>query len=79
MIDNFVLLLNAGFRSRVRYIDVLDPTNMSHYVSEVVDAGRDGPLFMVLDILFGWSYLSDFDFCVCLWHFASYFGIFWCT
>lgn len=36
-----------GFRSRVRYIDVLDPTNMCHYVSEVLDAGRDGPLFMV--------------------------------
>ncbi|KAM3338737.1 lysine-specific demethylase JMJ18 [Capsicum galapagoense] len=36
-----------GFRSRVRYIDVLDPTNMCHYVSEILDAGRDGPLFMV--------------------------------
>ncbi|XP_060184371.1 lysine-specific demethylase JMJ18 isoform X1 [Lycium barbarum] len=36
-----------GFRSRVKYIDVLDPTNMCHYVSEVLDAGRDGPLFMV--------------------------------
>lgn len=79
MIDNFVLLLNAGFRSRVRYIDVLDPTNMSHYISEVIDAGRDGPLFMVLDILFEWSYLSDFDFCVYLWYFNSYFVILWCT
>ncbi|XP_051121315.1 putative lysine-specific demethylase JMJ16 [Andrographis paniculata] len=36
-----------GFRSRVRYIDVLDPTNMCYYVSEILDAGRDGPLFMV--------------------------------
>ncbi|XP_075101540.1 putative lysine-specific demethylase JMJ16 [Nicotiana tabacum] len=36
-----------GFRSRVRYIDVLDPANMCYYVSEVLDAGRDGPLFMV--------------------------------
>lgn len=44
--DNRVIY-PKGFRSRVRYIDVLDPTNMSHYVSEVVDAGRDGPLFMV--------------------------------
>ncbi|PIN21767.1 hypothetical protein CDL12_05537 [Handroanthus impetiginosus] len=36
-----------GFRSRVRYIDVVDPTKMSYYVSEILDAGRDGPLFMV--------------------------------
>ncbi|XP_073271797.1 putative lysine-specific demethylase JMJ16 isoform X1 [Primulina huaijiensis] len=36
-----------GFRSRVRYIDVLDPSNMCYYVSEILDAGRDGPLFMV--------------------------------
>ncbi|KAI8556170.1 hypothetical protein RHMOL_Rhmol05G0231000 [Rhododendron molle] len=36
-----------GFRSRVRYISVLDPANMCYYVSEILDAGRDGPLFMV--------------------------------
>ncbi|KAL6503710.1 hypothetical protein OROGR_025633 [Orobanche gracilis] len=36
-----------GFRSRVRYIDVVDPTKLSFYVSEILDAGRDGPLFMV--------------------------------
>ncbi|XP_057477100.1 putative lysine-specific demethylase JMJ16 [Actinidia eriantha] len=36
-----------GFKSRVRYISVLDPTNMCYYVSEILDAGRDGPLFMV--------------------------------
>ncbi|KAL2539866.1 putative lysine-specific demethylase JMJ16 [Abeliophyllum distichum] len=36
-----------GFRSRVRYIDVLDPSNMCYYVSEILDAGRDKPLFMV--------------------------------
>ncbi|PIN09991.1 DNA-binding protein jumonji/RBP2/SMCY, contains JmjC domain [Handroanthus impetiginosus] len=36
-----------GFRSRVRYIDVSDPTNMCYYISEILDAGRDGPLFMV--------------------------------
>ena len=41
------VLLDAGFRSRVRYINVLDPTNMCYYVSEILDAGRDGPLFMV--------------------------------
>ncbi|KAK6156205.1 hypothetical protein DH2020_010453 [Rehmannia glutinosa] len=35
-----------GFRSRVRYIDVVDPTNMCYYVSEVLE-GRSGPLFMV--------------------------------
>ncbi|KAB2058890.1 hypothetical protein ES319_A11G265100v1 [Gossypium barbadense] len=36
-----------GFKSRVRYISVLDPTNMAYYVSEILDAERDGPLFMV--------------------------------
>lgn len=36
-----------GFKSRVRYISVLDPANMCYYVSEILDAGRDGPLFMV--------------------------------
>lgn len=36
-----------GFKSRVRYINVLDPTNMCYYVSEILDAGKQGPLFMV--------------------------------
>ncbi|KAH6802393.1 Transcription factor jumonji family protein / zinc finger family protein [Perilla frutescens var. frutescens] len=36
-----------GFRSRVRYIDVIDPSNMCYYVSQVLDAGQNGPLFMV--------------------------------
>ncbi|KAL1542259.1 putative lysine-specific demethylase JMJ16 [Salvia divinorum] len=36
-----------GFRSRVRYIDVTNPTNMCYYVSEILDAGMDRPLFMV--------------------------------
>ncbi|TXG67613.1 hypothetical protein EZV62_008888 [Acer yangbiense] len=36
-----------NFKSRVRYINVLDPTNMCYYVSEILDARRDGPLFMV--------------------------------
>ncbi|KAA8539005.1 hypothetical protein F0562_025697 [Nyssa sinensis] len=36
-----------GFRSRVRYISVLDPMNMCYYISEILDSGRDGPLFMV--------------------------------
>jgi hypothetical protein len=44
------ILLGAGFRSRVRYINVLDPTNMCYYVSEILDAGRDGPLFMVIEV-----------------------------
>ncbi|XP_057961153.1 putative lysine-specific demethylase JMJ16 [Malania oleifera] len=36
-----------GFRSRVRYISILDPTTMCNYLSEILDAGKDGPLFMV--------------------------------
>ncbi|KAJ0235972.1 putative lysine-specific demethylase JMJ16 [Hirschfeldia incana] len=36
-----------GYRSRVRYINILDPTRMSFYISEILDAGRNSPLFMV--------------------------------
>ncbi|XP_019428262.1 PREDICTED: putative lysine-specific demethylase JMJ16 [Lupinus angustifolius] len=37
-----------GFKSRVRYISVLDPSStMCYYISEILDAGRAGPLFMV--------------------------------
>ncbi|GMH13215.1 hypothetical protein Nepgr_015056 [Nepenthes gracilis] len=36
-----------GFKSRVKYIDISDPTNMSFYVSEIMDGGEKGPLFMV--------------------------------
>lgn len=36
-----------GFRSRVRYISILHPSTTCYYVSEVLDIGRDRPLFMV--------------------------------
>ncbi|VVA90534.1 unnamed protein product [Arabis nemorensis] len=36
-----------GFRSRVKYMNILDPTNMCFYISEILDAGRNSPLFMV--------------------------------
>ncbi|OMO83212.1 hypothetical protein CCACVL1_11500 [Corchorus capsularis] len=36
-----------GFRSRVKYFSVLDPTKISSYISEVSDAGLLGPLFKV--------------------------------
>eukprot|EP00258_Populus_trichocarpa_P016668 XP_006375851.2 putative lysine-specific demethylase JMJ16 isoform X3 [Populus trichocarpa] len=44
---NSQAIFPKGFRSRVRYISVLDPANMCYYVSEILDAGRNGPLFMV--------------------------------
>ncbi|MFQ6650728.1 hypothetical protein Gotur_023548 [Gossypium turneri] len=44
---NSQAIFPKGFKSRVSYISVLDPTNMAYYVSEILDAGRDGPLFMV--------------------------------
>ncbi|CAK7341125.1 unnamed protein product [Dovyalis caffra] len=44
---NSQAIFPKGFRSRVRYISVLDPTNMCNYVSEILDAARNGPLFMV--------------------------------
>ncbi|XP_043719015.1 lysine-specific demethylase JMJ18-like isoform X2 [Telopea speciosissima] len=36
-----------GFKSRVMYISVLDPTKMCFYISEILDAGLLRPLFMV--------------------------------
>lgn len=39
--------VNAGYKSRVRYLSVLDPTLMCYYTSEILDAGLPGPLFMV--------------------------------
>ncbi|KAJ0465354.1 putative chromatin remodeling & transcription regulator FYR family [Helianthus annuus] len=36
-----------GFRSRVKYINVLDPTDTCYYISEIIDAGKNRPLFMV--------------------------------
>lgn len=46
---NTFVQINAGFKSRVRYTSVLDPTSMAYYVSEILDAGRDRPLFMVIE------------------------------
>ncbi|KAL1205309.1 Lysine-specific demethylase JMJ14 [Cardamine amara subsp. amara] len=36
-----------GFKSRVKFISVLDPTKLTNYISEVLDAGLLGPLFRV--------------------------------
>ncbi|XP_021863621.1 putative lysine-specific demethylase JMJ16 isoform X1 [Spinacia oleracea] len=36
-----------GFKSRVRYINISDPTNMCNYISRILDGGLNGPLFMV--------------------------------
>ncbi|KAL7582325.1 putative lysine-specific demethylase JMJ16 isoform X1 [Lactuca sativa] len=36
-----------GFRSRVKHINILDPTNTCYYISEILDAGWDRPIFMV--------------------------------
>ncbi|KVI04786.1 FY-rich, C-terminal [Cynara cardunculus var. scolymus] len=35
------------FRSRVKYINVSDPTDMCYYISEIRDGGQDRPLFVV--------------------------------
>ncbi|XP_050368542.1 lysine-specific demethylase JMJ14-like [Argentina anserina] len=36
-----------GFRSRIKFFSVLDPTKLCSYISEVLDAGLLGPLFKV--------------------------------
>lgn len=40
----------AGYRSRVQYLNILDPTQMCDYISEILDAGLLGPLFMVINL-----------------------------
>lgn len=37
-----------GFKSRVKFYSVVDPTQMCYYVSEVLDACHVGPLFKVI-------------------------------
>lgn len=45
---NSQTIFPKGFKSRVRFYSVLDPTKMCYYVSEVLDAGLVGPLFKVI-------------------------------
>lgn len=42
-----VTLPFAGYRSRVKFYSVLDPTKVCSYISEVLAAGLLGPLFKV--------------------------------
>ncbi|KAG4123890.1 hypothetical protein ERO13_D10G005000v2 [Gossypium hirsutum] len=44
---NSQAIFPKGFRSRVKYFSVLDPTKISSYISEVLDIGLLGPLFKV--------------------------------
>lgn len=44
-------LTSSGFRSRVKFFSVLNPTSIVTYTSEVVDAGLLGPLFKVSHLL----------------------------
>ncbi|KAL0854665.1 hypothetical protein Bca101_059817 [Brassica carinata] len=44
---NKLAIFPKGFRSRVKFYNVLDPTRKSSYISEVLDAGLMGPLFRV--------------------------------
>ncbi|WOL12938.1 hypothetical protein Cni_G21707 [Canna indica] len=37
-----------GYKSRVKYLSILVPTQMCYYISEILDAGLLGPLFMVM-------------------------------
>jgi C5HC2 zinc finger/F/Y-rich N-terminus len=47
LFNNFLFCFHIGFRSRVKYLSVVDPTEMCYYISEIVDGGDMGPLFMV--------------------------------
>ncbi|KAH9315560.1 hypothetical protein KI387_024187, partial [Taxus chinensis] len=45
---NSQVIFPKGFKSRVRFHSILDPTQMCNYISEVLDAGLVGPLFKVI-------------------------------
>lgn len=36
-----------GYKSRVKYFSISEPTKKCYYISEILDAGPQGPLFMV--------------------------------
>ncbi|XP_031482471.1 lysine-specific demethylase JMJ18-like isoform X1 [Nymphaea colorata] len=44
---NKYAIFPKGFRSRVRYLSVIDPTQGSHYISEILDVGISVPFFRV--------------------------------
>ncbi|MQL97854.1 hypothetical protein Taro_030551 [Colocasia esculenta] len=44
---NSQAIFPRGFRSRVRFLNVQDPTTTCNYISEVLDGGVLGPLFRV--------------------------------
>ncbi|KAJ8758696.1 hypothetical protein K2173_000417 [Erythroxylum novogranatense] len=44
---NSKAIFPKGFKSRVKFFSVLNPTKISSYISEVLDAGLLGPLFKV--------------------------------
>eukprot|EP00252_Welwitschia_mirabilis_P018476 TRINITY_DN4105_c0_g1_i1.p1 TRINITY_DN4105_c0_g1~~TRINITY_DN4105_c0_g1_i1.p1 ORF type:complete len:1382 (-),score=296.77 TRINITY_DN4105_c0_g1_i1:53-4198(-) len=44
---NSQIIFTKGFRSRVKYFSVLDPSRMCYYISEILDAGLVGPIFKV--------------------------------
>lgn len=46
------VLYFAGFRTRVKYIDLFDPSNTCYYISKILDAGLGRPLFMVSRIFY---------------------------
>lgn len=52
--------VNTGFRSRVKYFSIVDPTQMAYYISEILDAGPQGPLFMVNFSLLYHLYICSF-------------------
>jgi hypothetical protein len=48
----------SGYKSRVRFYSVLDPTQTCSYISEVLDAEVKQPLFKVIHVLSSFVYNS---------------------
>lgn len=68
-------MTSSGFRSRVKFLSVLNPTSIVTYTSEVLDAGLLGPLFKVSYILCFYDFIFHMFIvffslkCAKVWHF----------
>lgn len=50
-------MTSSGFKSRVKFFSVLNPTSIVTYTSEVLDAGLLGPLFKVSHLLCSYNFM----------------------
>jgi hypothetical protein len=55
---NILAFVNAGFKSKVKFFIIVDPSQMSYYISEILDIRLQGPLLMVIFSFVCTSFMS---------------------